>query len=64
MTTLDEIRQQGANKYWDDVPFSENPYICGHGAKEGYEKEFQAWADGWNQSDRQIMHGVKNEQVG
>lgn len=58
---LDEIRQQGANAYWDDIPFHDNPFICGNVGMEGFEQEFQAWADGWNQSDRELVGVKQNE---
>ena len=61
MTDLEEIKQRGANCYWDDMPFHENPFICGNGFLEGFEHEFQAWAEGWNQSDREICHGVEGK---
>ncbi len=54
---LEKIERQGANAYWDDVPSHENPFICGDIAKKGFEYEFQAWIDGWNQSDREVCHG-------
>lgn len=60
---LEEIKQQGANAYWDDVLFHENPFICGNGGKEGFEQEFQAWANGWNQADRELCHGVKTNEM-
>lgn len=55
---LEGIKRRGANCYWDDIPFHQNPFASGYDAAEGYKHEHQAWADGWNQADREIHHGV------
>ena len=65
MHRREQTKQQGANCYWDDILFSENPFrgdISCINPVEGYELEFQAWADGWNQADREIFHGAKTDE--
>lgn len=49
------IKRKGANAFWDDTPSHENPFICGNYAREYHEDEFQAWMDGWNQAEYEIM---------
>ena len=56
-----DIKRRGANCYWDDIPFHNNPFSCGCSYMEGCEREHQAWADGWNQAEREVYHGVKDE---
>lgn len=57
ITRLEKFKREGANAYWDDISFCDNPYgVCS--PCEGFEEEHQAWSDGWNQTEHELVHGV------
>lgn len=56
---LEKIKQEGANAYWDDICFCDGPY--GVYPAEGFEQEHQAWSEGWNQAEHELIHGVKTD---
>ncbi len=51
---LQEIKQNGANAFWDDIPFHENPFASGNSHQYGFEQEWQVWADGWNMAEHEL----------
>jgi len=57
MNALSDIARRAANAYWDDIPFHDNPFSCGFYHMEGFEREYQAWSDGWNQAEKELYHG-------
>ena len=57
---LNRIQEEGANAFWDDIYFHENPYPempPGWQAEDWEEDialENQAWGNGWNLEDKRL----------
>jgi len=55
MEKLEQITHQGANCYWDDIPLCDNPFESDGCHQPGLESEWQAWRDGWQKAEKEVM---------